>query len=209
MTREIRVTKMRKKQSRSKQTSPITDYVQFYHLESYLFDTVHQRFAHQGYLGAFDFFCIVIWKANRAKTRIARKLLGARTGKSLDDVVKELTKSIAAQETPEMRMRFLICGDFGFRLPMASAILTVLYPDDFTVYDYRVCEALNGFRKLNHVTKIDNLWDGYLEFKRAVENNAPEGYSLRDKDRYLWGRSFCDQLQCQVESGFADSSTEK
>ena len=29
---------------------------------------------------------------------------------------------------------------------MASALLTLLYPDEFTVYDYRVCEMLDGFR---------------------------------------------------------------
>lgn len=199
---------MPEKQPRSVQTSPIADYVQFYHLESYLFGTVHQRFASQGYLGAFDFFCIVIWKANRAKTKIARKLLGSNGGKSLDDVARELTKNIAAQQTPKSRLRLLMSGKARFRLPMATAILTVLYPDEFTVYDYRVCEALGAFRNLTHITTFDKLWEGYSDFKRAVEANAPQGHSLRDKDRYLWGKSFCDQLRFQVQNGFVDSSDE-
>src|SRR5271168_4753043 len=119
--------------------------IQFYTLESYLFNTVHRRFAEQGFLGAFDFFCIVIWKANRAKTKVAKRLLG-NTQRTLDEVVVELTKAIAAKETPKEKMRLLMFGDIRFRLPMASAILTVLYPDEFTVYDYRVCDTLNGFR---------------------------------------------------------------
>src|ERR1700733_7988774 len=109
--------------------------IQFYTLESYLFNTVHRRFAEQGHLDAFDFFCIVIWKANRAKTKVAKRLLGT-TQKTLDEVVIELTKNIAAQETPKDKMGLLMFGNIRFRLPMASAILTVLYPDDFTVYDY-------------------------------------------------------------------------
>lgn len=197
---------MQKKQSRSKNTRPNSDYVQFYHLESYLFGTVHQRFHSQGYLGAFDFFCIVIWKANRAKTQIARKLLGPTRDRTLDDVVIQLTRGIAAQDTPKNRLGFLMFGDVRFRLPMATAILTVLYPDEFTVYDYRVCEALDGFSNLSHITTIERLWDAYLEFKRAVEKCTPGGYSLRDKDRYLWGKSFCDQLESQVKDGFADTA---
>lgn len=49
------------------------DYRAFYHLESYLFNTVRIRFLENGFLDAFDFFCIVIWKANRSKSKIARK----------------------------------------------------------------------------------------------------------------------------------------
>ena len=50
-------------------------------------------------------------------------------------------------------MRILI-EDWAFRLPMASAILTVLYPDSFTVYDIRVCSELqnhHGVRNKNPI----------------------------------------------------------
>ena len=43
---------------------PDEQYLQFYNMESYLFDTVRQRFAVDGYLSTFDFFCIVIWKVS-------------------------------------------------------------------------------------------------------------------------------------------------
>ena len=39
------------------------DYRTFYHLECHLELTVKARFHEDGELGAFDFFCIVIWKA--------------------------------------------------------------------------------------------------------------------------------------------------
>ncbi|MGJ9384908.1 hypothetical protein [Salipaludibacillus sp. CF4.18] len=48
---------------------------------------------------------------------------------------------------------------WDFRLPMATAILTVLYPDDFTVYDVRVCEQLGGdHHKLKNRVNFDNIW---------------------------------------------------
>lgn len=177
-------------------------YLQFYNLESYLFDTVRQRFASEGHLDAFDFFCIVIWKANRAKSRIAKKLLKASEGTTLDEAVLELTKGIAAQETPAEKLRFLMSDKSRFLLPMATAILSVLYPEDFTIYDYRVCEVLGNFEKLSNITKFDKVWQGYMDFKRAVESQSPEGLSLRDKDRYLWGMSFARQLRSDVASGF-------
>jgi hypothetical protein len=199
---------MDKQNDQSEWGSPGADCIQFYTLESYLFNTVHRRFAEQGHLGAFDFFCIVIWKANRAKTKVAKRLLGDTT-KTLDEVVVELTQAIAAQKTPKDRMRLLMFGDIRFRLPMASAILTVLYPDEFTVYDYRVCETLGGFRNLTNLTNIDRLWEGYAAFKRAVMSNSPAGLSLRDRDRYLWGKSFRDQLTNDVATAFRSASEDE
>ena len=183
-------------------------YLQFYDLESYLFDTVRQRFASEGHLNAFDFFCIVIWKANRAKSKIAKKLLKASKEVTLDEAVLELTKGIAAQETPAKKLRFLMSGKTPFALPMATAILSVLYPEEFTIYDRRVCEVLGNFSKLKNITKFAKLWDGYVEFKRAVESRAPKGLSLRDKDRYLWGKSFAKQLRSDIEEGFTKESDE-
>lgn len=192
------------KSSRRKQTATEA-YIQYYDLDSYLFNTVHQRFARQGYLRAFDFFCIVIWKANRAKSKIARKLL-MKSVKTLDEAVIDLTKRIAAQESPKDKLRLLMNPELKFRLPMASAILTVLYPDEFTIYDVRVCGSLGRFHELTHITNFDNLWERYTEFKSCVDANARQEFSLRDKDRYLWGKSFYKQLCGDIEKRFGASA---
>ena len=173
--------------------SQATDFGTYYDLETYLFVTVSKRFAEKHTLSAFDFFCIVIWKANLRKSRISRRLLAKGTYADLDAAVHALVGAIATAPSPKERLRVLIQG-WGFLLPMASAILTVLYPDDFTIYDIRVYGVLGDFEWVQNKTRYDELWDGYSKYITAVGKAAPADLSLRDKDRWLWGKSFYEQL---------------
>lgn len=94
----------------------------------------------------------------------------------------------------------------GFRLPMASAILTVLFPDSFTVYDVRVCDVIHergfNFHSLTGRKFSEGLWDDYMAYINAVSATAPKEYSLRDKDRFLWGKSFYEQLITDIKNNF-------
>ena len=184
------------------------DYLEVYNLEIYLFETVHGRFHEQGHLSAFDFFCIVIWKANRAKSKVAKKLL-KKGYDNLDAAVYDLTSGVHSCSSPQDKLRYLWdWGNWEFYLPMASAILTVLYPEEFTIYDERVCSSLGAFSDLKNISKFEKLWPRYLDFRQAVEKAAPEGLTLRDKDRYLWGKSFSRQLVDDLVSKFSTLSEE-
>ena len=182
-----------------------------YSLESYLFSHVTQTFHANGWLSAFDFFCIVIWKANRAKSKIARRLLATTGAKTLEDAVSLVTSTLAA--TPDPRERFdLLVDRWGLRLPMATAVLAVLYPNEFSVYDYRVCAVLahecgvTGLDKLGNVVNSDHRWEGYQAFLGAVRDAAP-GRSLRSADRALWGTSFASDLDRDIASTFNPSES--
>ena len=179
------------------------DYRKYYDLESYVFPAVRDNFFREGFLSANDFFCIVIWKSNRAKSKIAKKLLSCGF-QDLYEAVRELTGGLHRQATGKERLRYLM-GEWKFYLPMATAILSVLYPDEFTVYDVRVCDALNNFHDLGNISinKFDNIWTGYQDFLAEVKYNTPEGFSLKDKDRWLWGKSFWEQLDRDVKNGFS------
>lgn len=181
---------------------PADEFLQYYNLENYLFDVVQRRFAASGTLSAFDFFCIVIWKANRAKSRIAERLLEHGPGYAdLESAVGALLAEVSAAEDVKGRLRVLMSG-WKFRLPMASAILTALYPEEFTVYDVRVCGALNAFHNLESRSNFESLWAGYSEFVAAVRGQAPQHPHLRDKDRFLWAQSFARQLQSDIADQF-------
>lgn len=69
----------------------LTDYSNYYDLESYLLNTVADNFRTRYYLTAEELFCIIIWKANRAKSIIARKFEGEA---SLEEAVKKLSSCI-------------------------------------------------------------------------------------------------------------------
>ena len=179
-----------------------TEYLKYYNREEYLFNDVSKRFHEDGYLTAFDFFCIVIWKANRAKSKIADRLL-AQEPKDLDSAVKALTSAIHSEKEPKRRLQIIMDKDkWKFRLPMASAVLTVLYPDEFTIYDVRVCETLNEFKDLQSKTRFDDVWSGYQDFVKRVKSEASEQPALRNKDRLLWGKSFAEQLEKDIENKF-------
>jgi hypothetical protein len=179
-----------------------TNFLQYYDLEGYLFEVVSVRYAQDKTLTAFDFFCIVIWKANRAKSKVAKRLLAHGNGQAnLGVAVGSLLAEISAAKDQRARLSVLI-EDWGVRLPMASAILTVLYPEDFTVYDVRVCDVLGDFQDAQFKTDFATLWGRYSAYIMAVKGAVPECPSLRDKDRSLWGKSFATQLQTDIQSSF-------
>lgn len=171
------------------------DYRKFSNLERYLLDEVGPHFAKTGHISPLDFYMIIIWKANRAKTHVLRRLSKQKGG--FDAAVKSLAASVRASNEPKRRLEILM-GQGGFRLPMASAILTILYPDEFSVYDYRVCEQLGAFGELANRGYSDRLWDDYQQFLSALRKATPDGLSLRDKDHYLWGRSFYQAVEKDI-----------
>lgn len=176
----------------------MTNFLRYADLERYLFEDVRRRFHSEHSISAFDLFSIIIWKANRAKSRIARRLL--RYESDLEHAARRLSGDLWQARGAEDRLRVLM-SDWGFRLPMASAILTVLWPKEFTVYDTRVCGQLGAFHSLAH-RSCDRVWGGYAAYREAVRRAAPTRLTLRDKDRYLWGRSAAEQLKRELRSGF-------
>jgi hypothetical protein len=72
--------------------------------------------------------------------------------------------------------------------------LALLYPDEFTVYDWRVCEEV-GCKYTPWKDFSDALWDHYESFKQAVIAQTPSHLCLRDRDRFLIGRSFRKQVE--------------
>ncbi|MCO5267023.1 MAG: hypothetical protein M9948_14255 [Lentimicrobium sp.] len=179
--------------------------LKFADLENYINTEVRPLFHDQGFIEAFDFFCIVIWKANRAKSKIARRFDDkptADTREDLDGKIKYLTQLIFKSVSDKERLEILI-KNYGFRLPIASAILSFLYPDNFTIYDYRVCEVFPDFIPLGNLSDIDKIWPRYLEFIEAVKSIEEQEYTLQEKDRMLWGYSFKESLKKDIEICFS------
>lgn len=185
-------------------------YLRYYDLEHYLFEDVNQRFHAEHSLGAFDFFSIIIWKANRAKSKIARKLLAndPEGRRDLDAICRTLTASLYNSPDHKERLRLLI-KDWKFALPMATAILSVCWSEDFTVYDYRVRQQLKDFPELNNLTVFEKTWKGFEDYKAKVSEITPTELDMRDKDRYLWGKSSALQLKADIKQLFQVESEDE
>jgi hypothetical protein len=68
-----------------------------------MFTEVHRRFHAEHSLGAFDLFSIIIWKANRAKSRVASRLRSKR-GESLEAAAPCLTAGLWQYAKDESRL---------------------------------------------------------------------------------------------------------
>lgn len=179
-----------------------------YSLETYLFEKVSTQFSESGTMSSYDFFAIVIWKSNRAKTKIKNGL--SAIGKTVDELMR------AVGTTPEQVTKVdLLLATPGIGLAMASAILTVCYPQEFTVLDYRAWETLKLLDIPDLPTRTPGTASEYVGYCRACKVFAQHiGVSLRDLDRVLWAKNWEDDLlelthEVQVSSRISFSRGER
>jgi hypothetical protein len=76
----------------------------------------------------------------------------------------------------------VLCGLNGVEVPVASAILTAINPERFTIIDFRALESL-GITDRQAYYAIDFFID-YLRFCRGLASQCRVG--LRTLDRALW-----------------------
>jgi hypothetical protein len=124
---------------------------------------------------------------------------GARTLTNLEAIFKWKTKgwgisrlrkncvgeiadalSLATTAKTERAAISVLCGLQGVDVPVASAILTAIDPEHFTVIDFRALEALG--KKTNN--RSVNFYISYLDACRQLAEEHQ--VSLRNLDRALW-----------------------
>lgn len=162
------------------------DWEDFYDPEGYLLDVVGRTFRSTGKIEAADFYTILIWKAERAKNRHKSRLKMITCG-SFKDAVNTLAAELYACTDRKARLMVLM-DHWEFRLPTATANLTILYPEEFTVFDWRVCDELLlkdglkfpyepwSWRDFSEV-----LWDQYGRFKEDVIEQTPLSFRCEAK----------------------------
>jgi hypothetical protein len=166
----------------------LTGLVNLYNLESYLFDTVSRSFEREGTLSSYDFFAIVIWKANRTKTKIKEGL------KASGNEVGALMQEVSRGETLKAKVEALT-RVWGIGLAMASAILTVCYPEQFTILDTRAWKTLQGKPVPDLPERFPATSEEYIQYCEACRKFAAERHlSLRNLDRALWAKDWQDSL---------------
>ena len=160
-------------------------YLKYYFLEDYIFNEVHKNFQECGRLTPEEFFAIIIWKRNASKTKIIK---GIRKNKR---TIREITLKISEVKTREQRLDALLSPKIpGIGIAIASAILTVCYPNDFTIADYRACTSLKDFGEevSGNPTASTSAYFEYLDKCKKLAHRY--NLSLRNFDRILWAKDF-------------------
>lgn len=175
------------------------DQIHFYSPEVTLFPDPAKRFQQNGKLTGEEIYLILDWKASRARTRHLRRLkIDKRT---FSQAAHEHGLALHGAADDECRLRLVLGSPWSFALPTATAMLAVLYPYRFTVYDIRVCDALGDFHRLGHRRWSERSWADYCRFVEAVRVAAPANLSLRDADRWLWGHDKRKALRRELGLG--------
>ena len=105
-------------------------YIELYG-ENYIFNVIGQEAKKRGYLYFNDFYEICMWKSARQKKRYIKNKY----------IIEEKSKRAFAEKDPTRQMDIL-CELDGVRIPTASALLTVVYPESYAVIDIRCLEVL-------------------------------------------------------------------
>lgn len=163
-------------------------YLKEYDLEKQLFGEINRNFKKNKTLSDEEFFKIVIWKSNRAKGKV---LAGIKKSKKS---IRQIMRDVYNAKNPEEKIKILTKIKW-IGLPIASAILTVCYPNKFTILDYRVWDILLKDKKVKAKNPPKSISE-YLDYVDICKNYAKKlKLSLRDFDRAMWGRSFHEDLR--------------
>jgi hypothetical protein len=155
----------------------------FYDLDDYLFRCVTGKYARQNTLNAFDFYAIVTWKSNRSISKVKNGLSAAGLTPTI------LMAKVSACASDQDRMMELD-NVTGIGVPVASAILTVCYPNRFTILDYRAWEALLRFKMVTSQKMPNNIADYFSLYLPACRAMAiKQNMTLRELDKAMWGLS--------------------
>jgi hypothetical protein len=174
-------------------TATVVDYKKYYDVETYLLNEVGPLFCQTGELDPESLYLILDWKARRAKTK-AIKRLRAKAG-TFAEAVRQIATALHGATGRRQRLESLM-RDWGFALPTATAILTILYPEEFTVFDTNVCDEVGvAYSPWKSRVFSDALWAHYEAYQRAVVEQTPGETALRDSDRWLFGRHAYKRLK--------------
>jgi len=164
-----------------------------YDPESRVFPEIRKRLSKGEGLTKRDVLLILKWKLGRIK--------GSNAKTVSDENLKKINKAIVDAKKPEKAVAALKSLDKipGIGVATATAILTVCFPDTFTIIDERVLESLELFprwyekkkKQKEKYSTADWTAKGYVQeyLPRVREYKDRWNKALREVDQVLWGLS--------------------
>lgn len=151
----------------------IKKYLALYNQEEYLFNFIGPQIKKRGFVNFQEFYKICMWKSVRQKHNY---LVNKK-------IVERVTREVFKENDERKKMDGL-CQLKGVGIPMASAILTIVFPNKYAVIDVRCIEMLN---KLNLTIKKHITLNVWLEYLKIIRNLAKDnGLTPREIDKILF-----------------------
>lgn len=127
--------------------------------KSPLFKTISKDLQEKGYLTKKDFVNICMWKTQRQRTRYES---------NPENEVQKATKNvICLKQSVEDKVRELTQLS-GVGVPVATAIMSVLFPNKYCIVDYRSCRAFlwatSETLNLEEYSELANLLDKFRNY---------------------------------------------
>jgi len=156
------------------------------------FESISKTLRKRGFLFKEEFISICEWKSPRPRPKYTS---------NSEEEVKEKTKiAIASYPNIEEQIQELTLLN-GVGIPMASTILTVIFPEDYCVVDYHACKALawlaakydiEDYHTISNI--LENLRNNfvldtytYTDYLRLIRKVAKEyNLSARKVEMALW-----------------------
>jgi len=134
-------------------------YIALYDVEKYLFEVVGPRTKKVGYMTFDDFYKICIWKSVRQKQRYIKN----------KTKIKAITKEAFSKQDEKEKIKILCDKLEGVGIPTASAILTVVFPEQYAMIDVRCISIIREKLKIEINKYISvNTWLEYLKVMRKI-----------------------------------------
>ncbi len=197
-------------------THDLTEFQKYYNLESYLFDVVGPNFHKRRpkYLTLEEIILIVTWKTPRS---VHWFIDGFKENYSHIEKLSEIFALYNFNSNSDDAMIVLnrLCENKEIKglggIPMTSAFLTVLYPEDFTLIDWRAKETFEKHPDLKIFYKegcacfvpdpTKNV-ESYLKYVAVCKEASKKLHfkNLRSFDKALWGHSFYLGLERSLQN---------
>jgi hypothetical protein len=126
------------------------------------FETMSRAILRRGFLLKKEFVSIGRWKSRRQIHNYEA---------NSEEIVNEVTSQVLKEESETKRIRALTEGTLrGVKIPVASAILTIVYPNEYCIIDYRAWRALRWLQSGSKNQLTFNSYKEYSDFLDSLDD---------------------------------------
>ena len=158
------------------------EYLNAYDIERFVY-SLGKKISKRGYYTKSEFRTVCLWKSRRPKKlyeknssteikQIFQKALDMKDEKSRIDKISELK---------------------GVSIPTASALLSVMAPNEYPIIDIRCIESLKKMDLIKWSTITSNSWVKYLTLMRELALELNVSPRKLDKALFAFNRRYLDE----------------